>query len=117
MIYLRFSVLAELAFFPAFLLAPQPVVKVVLLALLGLFNSGWYAILQARLYSSMPGQSGTVMAVGNVVGLVAGLLPFALGVIAERLGLPAAMWCLLAGPLALLVGLPRQGQEGGVESA
>lgn len=106
--YLRLSVVAELVLYPAFLLVPAPWAKCAMLALLGLFNSGWYAILQAGLYSAMPGQSGVALAVKNVSGVVGGLIPLALGLIAARFGLPAAMWLLLLGPLALLVGLPRR---------
>ncbi|MBN1888712.1 MAG: MFS transporter [Thermoflexales bacterium] len=108
LVYLRLSVLIELLLFPAFLLVPHLGLKLVLLGLLGLFNSGWYSILQAELYSAMPGQSGTVMAVGNVAGLVGHLIPLGLGLVAQRWGLGVAMWLLLLGPLALLVGLPRR---------
>ena len=104
--YLRLSVILELVLFPAFLLAPLPWLKLVLVGLLGFFNSGWYAILKGRLYSAMPGQSGTVMAIGNLAGLIGDLLPFLIGLMADRFGLTAAMWLLLAGPLALLFGLP-----------
>jgi hypothetical protein len=68
--YLRLSALMELVLFPAFLLVPTFWVKLVLLGFLGLFNAGWYSILKAQLYSAMPGQSGTVMTVSNVFGLV-----------------------------------------------
>ena len=104
--YLRLSVILELVLFPAFLLAPLPWLKLVLVGLLGFFNSGWYAILKGRLYSAMPGQSGAVMAIGNLAGLIGDLLPFLIGLMADRFGLTAAMWLLLAGPLALLIGLP-----------
>ncbi len=106
--YLRLSVVAELVLYPAFLLVPAPWAKFAVLGLLGLFNSGWYAILQAGLYSAMPGQSGAALAVKNVSGLAGGLIPLALGLVAQRFGLTAAMWLLLLGPLALLVGLPRR---------
>ncbi len=111
--YLRISVLLELALFPAFLLVPDVTAKFVLLGLLGLFNSGWYAILQGRLYSSMPGRSGTVMTLQNVVGLAGKLLPFGIGLVAQFFGLRVAIWLLLAGPLALLIGLPRRTLRGG----
>ena len=107
--YLRVSAAVELLLFPAFLLAPGFWPKLILLAALGFFNAGWYAILQAGLYAAMPGQSGTALAVKNVSGLAAGLIPLALGLIAQRFGLEAALWLLLLGPLALLVGLPRGG--------
>ena len=105
--YLRVSVIMELLLFPAFLLVPWPWFKLVLVGLLGFFNSGWYAILKGRLYSSMPGQSGTVMALDNITGLVGNLLPFGIGLTADAFGLQVAIWLLLAGPIALLVGLPR----------
>jgi FSR family fosmidomycin resistance protein-like MFS transporter len=105
--YLRWSVVMELAVFPTFLLAPGFWAKLVLLGLLGLFNTGWYSILKARLYSAMPGQSGAVMTVGNIFGLVGGLIPLGLGLVAERFDLMVAMWLLLLGPVALLLGVPR----------
>jgi FSR family fosmidomycin resistance protein-like MFS transporter len=106
--YLRLSAAMILVLFPAFLSASGLWPKLVLLALLGLFNAGWYAILKAQLYSAMPGQSGTVMAVGNVVGLVGGLIPLGLGLIAQRFGLTVTMWLLLLGPFALLIGIPKR---------
>jgi FSR family fosmidomycin resistance protein-like MFS transporter len=105
--YMRWSVVAELLLFPCFLLAPWLWAKFVLLALIGLFNAGWYSILKAQLYSAMPGQSGTVMTVGSLFGLVGGLLPLGLGLAAEKLGLQATMWLLLAGPIVISLGLPR----------
>ena len=106
--YLRLSVVIELLLFPTFLLVPSLVLKFVLLGLLGLFHSGWYAILKGRLYSSMPGQSGTVMTLQNVIGMAGKLLPFGIGLAAQYLGLKVAMWLLLLGPIALLIGLPRR---------
>ncbi len=106
--YLRLSVVVELILFPAFLLLPNPWLKLVIAGMMGLFNSGWYAILQGNLYSSMPGQSGTVMAVGDIVGLFGRIIPFGIGLAAQAFGLGPAMWILLAGPIALLIGLPRR---------
>ncbi|MBN8619436.1 MAG: MFS transporter [Anaerolineae bacterium] len=105
--YLRFSVLIQIVVFGTFLLTPVVELKLVLIGLVGFFNAGWYSILQGQFYSSMPGQSGTVMALGNVSELVGGLLPLLIGVLAEQLGLGSAMWFLMLGPVALLVGLPR----------
>jgi len=77
---------------------------------LGFFSMGWYSILKAQLYSAMPAQSGTVMTVGNVFGLVGAFVPLGLGLVAERFDLTVTMWLLLLGPLALLVGIPRGGK-------
>jgi FSR family fosmidomycin resistance protein-like MFS transporter len=106
--YLHLSVVLELLLFPAFLLVQDLFIKFILLGLLGLFNSGWYAILKGRLYSSMPGKSGTVMTLDNISSLFGKLLPFAIGLFAQFFGLRLAMWLLLLGPVALLVGLPRR---------
>jgi FSR family fosmidomycin resistance protein-like MFS transporter len=106
--YLRWSAFAMLLLFPAFLLAPGIVAKLVLLGLIGIANAGWYSILKAQLYAAMPGQSGVVMSLGNISGLVGALVPFCLGLVAERFGLGLMMWLLLAGPLALLVAIPRK---------
>jgi FSR family fosmidomycin resistance protein-like MFS transporter len=103
--YLRLSILAVCLLFPAFLLAPSYPAKLVLLSALSLATAGWYPILQGRLYSALPGQSGIAMAVGSV-WLVGGLVPLALGWVAERFGLPVTMWLLVLGPLGLLIGLP-----------
>jgi FSR family fosmidomycin resistance protein-like MFS transporter len=106
--YLHVSVLLELLLFPAFLLVAFPLVKFILLGLLGLFNSGWYAILKGRLYSSMPGQSGAVMTLDSVFSLLGKILPFGIGLAAQFFGLGPAMWLLLLGPVAILIGLPRK---------
>ena len=109
LVYLRVSALLELALYPAFLLAPNLPAKLVLLGLLGFFNSGWFAILKAQLYASMPGQSAASNAVNNFSGLLGSLIPLGLGWLAQRYNLQTAMWLLLLGPVALLVGLPRRG--------
>jgi FSR family fosmidomycin resistance protein-like MFS transporter len=110
--YLRWSAGVMVLLFPAFLLAPQLPLKLALLGLVGLANSGWYPILKAQLYAALPSRSGTALALNNVMGLVAALLPFGLGLLAERIGLGHVMWLLLAGPLALLCALPRAAKSG-----
>jgi len=107
-VYLRFAALAMLFLYPAFLLVPDYWAKLAVLALMGLCNAGWYAILQGQLYSTMPGQSGTVMAITSAFGLLVGAVPTLFGWIANEAGLPVTMWLLLLGPVALLIGLPRQ---------
>jgi len=105
-VYLRISAAVQLVLFPLFLLVQDILLKFVLLGLLGFFNSGWYSILKGRLYSAMPGQSGTVTTVGNIFGFAEQLIPLAIGLFAQRFGLGNAMWLLILGPIALLVGLP-----------
>ena len=105
--YLRVSAIVELVLYVLLLLVPSYVIKLILLALLGMFNAGWYAILMGHLYSAMPGRSGTVMTVNGIFGLLEGAIPIGLGLAATGWGLNAAMWLLVAGPLALLIWLPR----------
>jgi MFS transporter, FSR family, fosmidomycin resistance protein len=103
--YLRLSTMIVLCLYPAFLVAPNINVKLVILGLLGFFNAGWYSILQGQLYTAMPRQSGTVMTLNNLSGLLGGLMPLVLGFVAQQYGLQNTMWLLLAAPLALLIGL------------
>jgi FSR family fosmidomycin resistance protein-like MFS transporter len=105
--YLRYSAIVMLFLFPAFLIVPWYGAKLVVLALMGLGNAGWYAILKGQLYSTLPGQSGTVMAIDSGFSLVAGAAPALLGLVAQWAGLPVTMWLLLLGPAALIAGLPR----------
>jgi FSR family fosmidomycin resistance protein-like MFS transporter len=107
--YLRFSAAVMLVLFPAFLLVPSYPLKLVCLALMGLFNAGWYAILKGNMYSALPGQSGTVIAVDALFGIATGFIPASLGWVAEQSDLNVTMWLLLLGPVALLIGLPRAG--------
>ena len=108
--YLRLSALLTALLFPAFLLVPGVSTKLILLGVLGLLNAGWYAILQARLYQSLPGRSGIALALGNVAGMLGGLFPLILGVLAERFGLSAALWLLMLGPVSLIWGLRHSGR-------
>lgn len=106
--YLRVSVVIELILFPLFLLSSISWLKLVLVGLMGFFNAGWYAILKAKLYESMHGQTAAALTLDNVSGLFGKLIPFGIGLAAQAFGLGTAMWLLLAGPIALLIGLPRR---------
>lgn len=110
--YLRYSAGLMLILYPTFLLLPTIEGKLVLLGLMGLANAGWYAILQAQLYSALPGRSGTVTAISALFGIGAGLVPLLLGLLAEAMGLGVMMWVLLLGPIVLLLALPRGIVEG-----
>jgi len=108
LVYLRVSALIEVILFPMFLLVDDYWLKLILLGIIGLFNAGWYAILQGKLYDALGEQSGAVLIVGNAAGLFGALLPLLLGAIAQYYGLDTAMWLLLAGPVMLLIALPRR---------
>jgi FSR family fosmidomycin resistance protein-like MFS transporter len=105
--YLRASAVATLAVYPAFLIVPDYSAKLVLVALLGLLNAGWYAIPKAGLYASLPGRSGAAIAVGGIGGLFGASVPLMLGLIAGGIGLAPTMWILLLAPIALLALVPR----------
>ncbi|GJD22175.1 MFS transporter [Rivularia sp. IAM M-261] len=105
--YLRFSAIIVLCLYSAFLVVPNINVKFIILGLLGFFNAGWYSILKGQLYTAMPGQSGTVMTLDNLFGLVGGFMPLILGLLASQFGLQNIMWLLLVAPLALLMGISK----------
>lgn len=110
----RTSAAITLFAYTTWLLAPWPLVKILLLFLLRFTTMGWYQVLQGEAYAAAPGRSGTVMAVGSIVGLFGGGLAALVGFIASLAGLPAAMWFLLLGPLSLVFFVPRPqaGQAG-----
>ncbi|MFC4637823.1 MFS transporter [Deinococcus hohokamensis] len=92
--------------FVAFLLLPGLGWKLACVALIGLFTSGWYAVLQARLYQLLPDHGGTVVALGSITGMLGAAIPPLLGVLADRYGVQNALWLLVLGPLTLVWRLP-----------
>ena len=105
--FLRRTALLNLITFIGFMLIPGFIPKIILVILVNLSNTGWYSILQGRLYSSLPGQSASIMAIGAVTTPLAKALPLLIGILADRVGLDIAMWVLLLAPIALLIGLPK----------
>ena len=106
--YLRVSAAVVSVLYPAFLLIEPFAIKLAILGLLGFFNAGWYSVLQGKLYTALPGRSGTALAIDNVFGIADSALPLIIGATAGAFGLDTAMWLLMAGPIALLAGLPRK---------
>jgi hypothetical protein len=104
---LRWSASAAFVLYPAFLVVPHGILKLALLAALGLLNSGWYAIPKAGLYEALPGRSGSVVALGGIGGLAGAVVPLGLGLLAGAVGLAATMWFLLLAPVAVLALVPR----------
>ena len=105
--FLRITALMECFAFGVFLLTPGFIPKLIVVIAVNLFNTGWYPILQGRLYSSLPGQSASIMAIGSITAPFAKFFPFLIGFLADQFGLQTAMWILILGPIALLIGLPR----------
>jgi MFS transporter, FSR family, fosmidomycin resistance protein len=93
---------ATLALFPAFLLVPGLGLKLVVLAALTIATTPWYPVLQAELYGSLPGRSGLAVSLTSVAGLVGALGPLAVGLLAQRFGLTAALASLCIVPVLML---------------
>lgn len=105
--FVRMTAFLEVIACAVFLLTPGFIPKLVVVVVVNLFNTGWYPILQGRLYSSLPGQSASIMAIGSVTAPLAKFFPFLIGFLADQFGLQTAMWILLLGPIALVIGLSR----------
>jgi FSR family fosmidomycin resistance protein-like MFS transporter len=102
----RVSAIVTAVIYILWLVLPFLWAKVGLAVLLRLTTQGWYETLQGEAYASMPGRSGTVMALNSITGLVGAGLVWFVGWFAAQAGLPAAMWLLLAAPVALILFVP-----------
>lgn len=112
---LRASVWATGLMFPAFLLVPGLDAKLAVLAVLSIATAPWYPVLQAELFRSLPGRSGLAVSLASASGLVGGLGPVAVGLLAERFGLTAAMAALCIVPAVMLAVPLRRGPEAAAE--
>jgi FSR family fosmidomycin resistance protein-like MFS transporter len=108
LVYMRWSALANLFAYPAFLLVPSVTGKLILIGIVGILNAGWYSVLQAQTYTALDGRSGTEATLSNLFTVFYGVSPLLLGVVANEYGLAATMWVLLIAPIAMLIGIPRQ---------
>jgi MFS transporter, FSR family, fosmidomycin resistance protein len=104
----RLSAAISVPLYAALLLAPWPMVKIGLLIVLRFSTLGWYSVLQGEAYASLPGRSGTVMALSSVSSLLGGGIAWLVGWVASLAGLPAGMWLLILGPASLVAFVPRQ---------
>ena len=105
--FLRRTAALELIAYSVFLLIPGFIPKLIAIIFVNIFNTGWYPILKGSLYSALPGQSASIMAIESVTTPIAKLLPLLVGLLADKFGLGVAIWLLLLGPLTLIIGLPR----------
>jgi hypothetical protein len=64
-------------------------------------------VLQARLYGALGEASALALTVGALFPLNA-VLPLAIALLAEQVGLGVALWPLLAAPVALVLLVPRR---------
>jgi FSR family fosmidomycin resistance protein-like MFS transporter len=107
LVLLRASAAVTAVLFPAFLLAGGLVPKLLLLGCLSVVTAPWYPVLQAKLYGSLPDDSGVVVSLSSAAGLLGGAVPLAVGLLAQRFGLAWALACLAIAPPLLLAGLRR----------
>jgi MFS transporter, FSR family, fosmidomycin resistance protein len=114
--YLRISASAALVTFLVLLLSPSLPVKLGGAFLLGVLGSGWYSIPKGRLFSALPGQSGTAVALYGATSLVGDQSPLMVGALAATFGLGNAMWFLALGPVTILL-LVRRPSRPAVERA
>jgi len=103
----RLSAMLAGVLYAAWLLVPWFWAKVGLIILLKLVTLGWYEVLQGEAFATIPGRSGTVMAINSLIGILAGGISFLIGWVAAQAGLPAAMWILLLGPITVVLFVPR----------
>ena len=108
--YVRVTAIAAAFAYAGVLLVPDVYAKLALIAMLSVLSAGWYPVLQARVYHALPGQSGALLAIGNVFRTITTPVALIIGLAAQRFGLGAALWFLIVSPiaLALLVRPPRQ---------
>ena len=99
---LRASVLLTGVLFPAFLIVPGLGLKLAMLAVLSIATAPWYPVLQAEMFASLPGRSGLAVSLTSAAGLVGGLGPLAVGLLAQDLGLSWAMSSLVLVPVVML---------------
>ncbi len=102
---LRVSAFVVLLAYAALLLIPIVWLKVALIVVINLSTAGWYAVLRAKCYEALPGQSGVVVAVTSLANISSLFVPLLLGNIADAAGLQTAMWLLIIGPIALIWGV------------
>ena len=103
---LRVSAVAACALYPAFLFTPWLPARLAILAVLSFLTACWYPVIQAGLYASLPGRSGTAVFFASAAGLVGAAGPLTVGLVAQRAGLTWALAGLAAAPVLVLAVLP-----------
>ena len=103
---LRVSATAAIVLYPAFLVVPWLPAKLAILAVLSLTTACWYPVIQAGLYTALPGRSGIAVFLSSAAALVGAVGPIAVGFIAQQAGLTWALAALAAAPAAVIAILP-----------
>jgi FSR family fosmidomycin resistance protein-like MFS transporter len=105
--YLRTSAIAAAILFPLFLVIDSLVAKIAIASVIAALGAGWYTIPKARLFSALPGRSGIAVAVESGVSFLGSQSPLLIGAVSAAFGLGPAMWLLMAGPVSILLLVPR----------
>jgi fucose permease len=87
--------------FAAWLSVRSLALSVMLLGLVGVTVAPLYPIAAARAYAARPGQPGLVAAVDQLFGPFAIVAPLAVGVVADRVGIVAALALLVLQPVGV----------------
>ena len=95
---LRAGAAAAAVLYPVFLVLPGLGAKLAVLAALSVSTAPWYPVIQAELYRSLPGRSGIAVTLSSAAGLLGGLGPLAVGLLAQRFGLAWALTSLAIAP-------------------
>jgi MFS transporter, FSR family, fosmidomycin resistance protein len=105
---LQVSAVAAAALYPGFLLVPGLWSKLLILTGLSIATAPWYPVMQARLYRSLPGQSGLAVSLTSAASMLGGLGPVAIGFLAQRFGLAWALAGLMLVPVGMSFALKRR---------
>jgi MFS family permease len=100
---LRFAGFSCALVYAAWVFAPDVWSSALLMAGVGACSAPLYPIAQAQAYRALPGQSGMVNAVSSIFGPLTIALPWALGLLADHLGLVVALLVLGLQPVGLLL--------------
>ena len=108
LVALRVSAISAVLLYPAFLFVPSLPAKLAILALLSLITACWYPVIQAGLYTSLPGRSGIAVFLSSAAALVGAAGPIAVGFIAQQAGLTWALAVLGVAPAVVIAILPAE---------
>jgi predicted MFS family arabinose efflux permease len=87
--------------FVLWLTATTAAMSAALMLLVGATAAPLYPLASAQAYAALPGRSGAVLAAGHLFTPLSLALPFALGLVADRCGVVAALVLLVAQPIGL----------------
>ena len=90
---------------------PNPVTGAVAMALVGAAVNLAWIILQARYMTLRPGQVGTTSAVAEAIAQLGVTAPLVTGLLADKAGLPAAMWLYVGLAVAFVASTYRSRQR------